>query len=219
MAKIGVVLSGCGVFDGAEIHEATLTLFFLDRAGAEIVCMAPSVEQFDVVNHLGGESYSEKRNVLVEAARIARGDIRDVKDVDAAMLDGLIFPGGFGAAKNLCNFAVKGPDCTVNPEIERLIKAAHKAKKPMGFLCIAPVIAAKVLGSFRPQITIGNDKDTAAALEKMGARHVVSEVDGIVVDPDNLIVTTPAYMLGPSIAKVGLGIEKLVDEVMKLVGK
>jgi enhancing lycopene biosynthesis protein 2 len=219
MARIGVILSGCGVFDGAEIHEATLTLFFLDRAGAEIVCMAPNVEQFDVVNHLGGDGYSEKRNVLVEASRIARGDIKDLKDVDAAMLDGLIFPGGFGAAKNLCNFAVKGTDCTVHPELEGLIKAVHKAKKPIGFMCIAPVIAAKVLGSFNPQITIGNDQDTAAAIEKMGAKHVVSVVEDAVVDQNNLIVTTPAYMLGPSIAKVGLGIEKLVNEVLKLAGK
>lgn len=219
MARIGVILSGCGVFDGAEIHEAALTLFFLDRAGAEIVCMAPNVEQFDVVNHLGGEGYSEKRNVLVEAARIARGDIRELKDVDATMLDGLIFPGGYGAAKNLCNFAVKGADCTVHPEVEGLIKAVHKAKKPIGFMCIAPVIAAKVLGSFSPQITIGNDKDTAAAVEKMGAKHVVSTVEDIVVDQNNLIVTTPAYMLGPSIAKIGLGIEKLVNEVLRLTGK
>jgi enhancing lycopene biosynthesis protein 2 len=219
MARIGVILSGCGVFDGAEIHEATLTLFFLDRAGAEIVCMAPNVEQFDVVNHLGGGGYSEKRNVLVEAARIARGDIKDLKDVDAAMLDGLILPGGYGAAKNLCNFAVKGTDCTVHPEVEGLIKAVHKAIKPIGFMCIAPVIAAKVLGSFSPQITIGNDKDTAAAAEKMGAKHVVSAVEDVVVDQNNLIVTTPAYMLGPSIAKVGLGIEKLVNEVLKLAGK
>lgn len=219
MARIGVILSGCGVFDGAEIHEAALTLFFLDRAGAEIVCMAPNVEQFDVVNHLGGEGYSEKRNVLVEAARIARGDIRELKDVDATMLDGLIFPGGYGAAKNLCNFAVKGADCTVHPEVEGLIKAVHKAKKPIGFMCIAPVIAAKVLGSFSPQITIGNDKDTAAAVEKMGAKHVVSAVEDIVVDQNNLIVTTPAYMLGPSIAKIGLGIEKLVNEVLRLTGK
>ena len=218
MAKVGVVLSGCGVYDGAEIYEATLTLFFLDRAGAEIICMAPDVDQMDVVNHIKGEATGEKRNVLVEASRIARGVIKDIKDVKAGDIDALVFPGGFGAAKNLCNFAVKGADCTVNPGVEKLIKEMHSAKKPIGFICIAPVIAAKVLGSFNPQLTIGNDKGTAEAIEKMGGKHVVSPVENAVVDQKNKIVTTPAYMLGPNISKVALGIEKVINEVLKLAG-
>lgn len=216
MARVGVVLSGCGVFDGAEIHEATMTLFYLDRAGAEIICMAPNVDQMDVVNHIKGETMGEKRNVLVESSRIARGVIKDIQDVKASDLDALIFPGGFGAAKNLCNFAVKGPDCTINPGVEKVIKEMHAAKKPIGFICIAPVIAAKVLGSFVPQLTIGNDKGTAEAIEKMGGKHVDSPVDNAVVDQKNKIVTTPAYMLGPTISKVALGIEKVVNEVLKL---
>ena len=216
MARVGVVLAGCGVYDGAEIHEAALTLYFLDRAGAEIVCMAPDVDQMDVVNHIKGEATGEKRNVLIESSRIARGNIKDMKDVKGSDLDALIFPGGFGAAKNLCNFAVKGPDCTVNPEVERLIKEIHGAKKPVGFICIAPVIAARVLGAYSPQLTIGNDPGTAEAIEKMGAKHIVSTVDNIVVDAKNKVVTTPAYMLGPTISKVALGIEKLVSEVLKL---
>jgi enhancing lycopene biosynthesis protein 2 len=216
MARVGVVLSGCGVFDGAEIHEATLTLFYLDRAGAEIICMAPNVDQMDVVNHIKGETMGEKRNVLVEASRIARGVIKDIQDVKASDLDALIFPGGFGAAKNLCNFAVKGPDCTVYAGVEKLIKEMHAAKKPIGFICIAPVIAAKVLGSFGPQVTIGNDKGTAEAIEKMGGKHVDSPVENAVIDQKNKIVTTPAYMLGPTISKVALGIEKVVNEVLKL---
>jgi enhancing lycopene biosynthesis protein 2 len=217
MAKVGVVLAGCGVFDGAEIHEAALTLFFLDRAGAEIICMAPNVDQMDVVNHIKGESsVGEKRNVLIESSRIARGVIRDMKDVTSADLDALVFPGGFGAAKNLCNFALKGPDCAVNPEVERLIKEMHGAKKPIGFICIAPVIAAKVLGSFNPRLTIGNDPDTAGAIEKLGGEHVACTVDNIVVDTKNKVVTTPAYMLGPSISKVALGIEKLTGVLLKL---
>jgi len=218
MVRVGVVLSGCGVYDGAEIHEATLTLFFLDRAGAEIICMAPNVDQMDVVNHIKGEATDEKRNVLVEASRIARGVIKDIKDVKAGDIDALVFPGGFGAAKNLCNFAVKGADCTVNPGVEKLIKEMHSAKKPIGFICIAPVIAAKVLGSFNPQLTIGNDKGTAEAIEKMGGKHVVSPVENAVVDQKNKIVTTPAYMLGPTISKVALGIEKVINEVLKLAG-
>jgi len=216
MARVGVVLSGCGVFDGAEIHEATLTLLFLDRAGAEIVCMAPDTDQMHVVNHIKGEATGEKRNVLAESSRIARGVIKDMKDVKAVDLDALVFPGGFGAAKNLCDFAVKGADCAVNPQVERLIKEMHAAKKPVGFACIAPVIAAKVLGSFNPEVTIGNDKGTAEAIEKMGGKHVVSPVEGAVVDRKNKIVTTPAYMLGPTISKIALGIEKLIDEVLKM---
>ena len=218
MVRVGVVLSGCGVYDGAEIHEATLTLFFLDRAGAEVICMAPNVDQMDVVNHIKGEATGEKRNVLVEASRIARGVIKDIKDVKAGDIDALVFPGGFGAAKNLCNFAVKGADCTVNPGVEKLIKEMHSAKKPIGFICIAPVIAAKVLGSFNPQLTIGNDKGTAEAIEKMGGKHIVSPVENAVVDQKNKIVTTPAYMLGPTISKVALVIEKVINEVLKLAG-
>ena len=213
MKKVGVVLAGSGVMDGSEIHEATLTLYFLDRAGAEIVCMAPDVEQRDVVNHLKGEPSNETRNVLVEAARIARGNIKDIKEIKASDLDALIFPGGYGAAKNLCDFAIKGADCTVNPEVERLIKEMHEAGKPMGFICIAPVIAAKVLGA---EVTIGNDKDTAAAIEKMGGKHVVRNVDDIAFDEKNNVVSTPAYMLGPTISKVALGIEKLVNKVLEL---
>ncbi len=213
MAKIGVVLAGSGVMDGSEIHEAVLTLYFLDRSGAEIVCMAPDVNQLDVVNHLKGEPSDETRNVLVEAARIARGDIKDIKEIKASGLDALIFPGGYGAAKNLCNFAVKGADCIVNPEVERLIKEMHEAGKPIGFICIAPVIAAKVLGA---EVTIGSDKDTAAAIEKMGGKHVIREVEDIVFDGKNNVVSTPAYMLGPSISKVALGIGKLVDKVLEL---
>jgi enhancing lycopene biosynthesis protein 2 len=216
MARVGVVLAGCGVYDGAEIHEAALTLFFLDRAGADIVCMAPNVDQMDVVNHIKGEASGEKRNVLIESSRIARGNIKDMKDVRGGDLDALIFPGGFGAAKNLCNFAVKGPDCSVNPEVERLIKEMHGAKKPIGFICIAPAIAARVLGAYSPQLTIGNDQGTAEAIEKMGAKHIVSNVDNIVVDAKNKVVSTPAYMLGPTISKVAMGIEKLVSEVLRL---
>ena len=213
MAKVGVVLAGSGVMDGSEIHEAVLTLYFLDRSGAEIVCMAPDVNQLDVVNHLKGEPSDETRNVLVEAARIARGDIKDIKEIKASGLDALIFPGGYGAAKNLCNFAVKGADCIVNPDVERLIKEMHEAGKPIGFICIAPVIAAKVLGA---EVTIGSDKDTAAAIEKMGGKHVIREVEDIVFDGKNNVVSTPAYMLGPTISKVALGIGKLVDKVLEL---
>jgi enhancing lycopene biosynthesis protein 2 len=215
LPKVGVVLSGCGVYDGAEIHEAVITLLALDRAGAEIVMMSPNIPQMHVVNHLTGEeAKGEKRNVLVESARIARGKIKDMKEVKGADLDALIFPGGFGAAKNLTNFATKGAAMEVNPEVDRLFKEMF-GKKPIGLICIAPVIAAK--SGKGVSLTIGTDKNTAAALEKLGAKHVDKPVTDIVVDKKNKVVTTPAYMLGQRISEVATGIEKLVDQVLKMI--
>jgi enhancing lycopene biosynthesis protein 2 len=214
---IGVVLAGSGVQDGSEIHEAVLTLLALDRAGVKIDIMAPDVPQRHVINHLSGEQMTaESRNVLREAARIARGKIRNLNTVTVSELDGLIFPGGYGAAKNLCDYALKGINFSVNPEVARIIRAMHAAKKVQGFICIAPVIAAKVLGEFKPELTIGNDPDTAADIEKLGGRHVPRKVDEIAEDRINKLISTPAYMLGPSIAPVAQGIDKLVSRVIEL---
>jgi enhancing lycopene biosynthesis protein 2 len=213
MTKVGVLLSGCGMYDGSEVHEATMTLLFLDRAGAEVVCMAPDIAQYDVVNHISGRATGEQRQVLIEAARIARGYIRDIKQVSESELDALILPGGMGAAKNLCDFALKGEDCTVNPEVARLIREMHQAGKPIGFICIAPVIAAKVLGA---RVTIGTDRATAAAVERMGGSHVACQVGEIAVDEEEKVVSTPAYMLGPTISRIALGIEKLVAKVLEM---
>jgi enhancing lycopene biosynthesis protein 2 len=218
MAKIGVLLSGCGVFDGAEIHESVLTLLALDRAGAEIICMAPNVDQYHVINHLTQEMTDEKRNVLVESARIARGEIKDLKDVDATQLDGLILPGGFGAAKNLSDFAVKGPEATVHPEVARILGEMTAAGKPIGAICIAPATLTKALSDKKPEVTIGTDQDTGSAIEAMGGRHIQCTVDMIHMDEKNNIVTTPAYMLGPRIKDVAEGIEKLVAKVVDLTG-
>jgi enhancing lycopene biosynthesis protein 2 len=214
---VGVILSGSGFLDGAEIQEATLTLLFLDRRGAKVTAMAPNVDQMHVVDHAKGKPASgEHRNVLAEAARITRGAIADVKTVKASDLDALILPGGYGAAKNLCTFATEGVKLTVNPDVERLVHDMAAAGKPIGFICISPVIAAKVLGSRKVKLTIGNDPDTAAALNAMGAVHVDALVDQIVVDEKNKVVSTPAYMLGPSIAPVSAGIEKLVAAVLEM---
>ena len=216
--RIGVLLAGCGVFDGSEIHEATLTLYFLDKEGAEIICMAPDKYQRDVMNHVSGEPATEKRNVMIEAARIARGKIRDVGTVKAEDLDALVVPGGFGAAKNLCSFAVDGADCKVDENVAVLLRELHKNKKPIGALCIAPAIIAGVLGkTCAPEITIGCDASTAAAMEAMGARHKTAAVDEIVVDSENRIITTPCYMLAQSIKEIGAGIEKLVVKIMEMV--
>ena len=219
MLKIGVLLSGCGVYDGSEIHEAVLTLLALDRAGAEIICMAPNIDQYHVVNHITQEVMEEKRNVLLESARIARGEIKDLKDVNATDLDGLIIPGGFGAAKNLSDFAVKGPDASVHPDVKRLLSEMVETKKPVGAICIAPATLTKALSSKNPEVTIGNDKDTAAAIEAMGGQHKTCTVDMIHFDDRNKIVTTPAYMLGPGIKEVSEGIQKLVDKVLELASK
>ena len=217
MAKIGVLLSGCGVNDGSEIHEAVITMLTLDKAGAETVCMAPDVDQFDVVNHLTGEATGEKRNVLVESARIARGNIKDIRKVRAADIDGLIIPGGFGAAKNLSDFSVKGKDAVVNEDVKRLLNDMVSAGKPVGAICIAPATLTKALEEKNPEVTIGNDIGTAGAIEAMGGRHKECSVDMIHVDSNNKLVTTPAYMLGQCIKDVAVGIEKLVNKVLELV--
>lgn len=218
MSKVGVLLSGCGVYDGTEIHEAVLTLLALDRAGAEIICMAPDIDQYHVVNHITQEVMEDKRNVLLESARIARGEIKDLKDVNAADLDALIIPGGFGAAKNLSDFAVKGTDASVLPDVKRLLVEMVESEKPVGALCIAPATLTKALALKNPEVTIGNDQETASAIEAMGGQHKICTVDMIHLDNTNKVVTTPAYMLGPGIKDVAQGIQKLVDKVLELTG-
>ncbi|MFO7839679.1 MAG: isoprenoid biosynthesis glyoxalase ElbB [Desulfosalsimonadaceae bacterium] len=217
MKTVGVLLAGCGVYDGVEIHEAVITLLALDRKGAEIVCMAPDVDQYHVVNHVTGEATEEKRNVLLESARVARGEISDVAAVSADKLDALIIPGGFGAAKNLSNFAIKGKDADVHPEVSRIINSMAEAGKPIGAICISPAVVTAALRHRRPEVTIGNDYETAEAIEAMEGVHKACKVDEIHMDEKNRIVTTPAYMLGPGIKDVAGGIEKLVDKVLSLL--
>jgi enhancing lycopene biosynthesis protein 2 len=218
--KIGVILSGCGVYDGSEIHEAVITLLAIDRAGAEAVCMAPDIDQMHVVNHLTGDvAEGERRNVLVEAARIARGNIKDLAKVSAAEIDALALPGGFGAAKNLCDFAVKGPDCEVNPEVVRILREMFAAQKPVAAICIAPVILSKVLGADKVphELTIGTDEGTAEALGKMGSSHIKCPAREFVVDESIKLVSTPAYMLAGSISEAAEGIEKTIHALMKMI--
>jgi enhancing lycopene biosynthesis protein 2 len=205
------------VYDGSEIHEAVLTLLALDKAQAEAVCFAPDIPQRHVVNHLTGKvSENETRNVLVESARIARGSIRNLKDIDTMILDGLIIPGGYGAAKNLSDYAIAGAKCEVLPEVADAITRFLHSEKPVGFLCIAPVIAAKLLGPEGIEVTIGSDRQTAADIEMMGAKHIQAAVDEAIVSPGTKIVSTPAYMLGPGISDVARGIDRLVAKVLEL---
>jgi len=217
MAKVAVLLSGCGVYDGSEIYEATFTLLALEEAGAEAVCCAPDIRQAHVIDHRTGEEVAdETRSVLSEAARLARGNIKAATEINPADFEALILPGGFGAAKNLSDFAFKGPDCAVDPEVARLVRSFHETGKPVGLICIAPAVGAAVLGSKGIRLTVGNDADTAAGLEQLGAFHQDCPVDEIVVDETNKIVTTPAYMLGPTMGKVKAGIDKLVSKVLEM---
>jgi enhancing lycopene biosynthesis protein 2 len=217
MKKIGVVLSGCGVYDGSEIQEAVITLLAIDRHGCEAVCMAPNVD-LSVVNHLTTQETGEKRNVLEESARIARGNIRDVKGVTAAELDAIVFPGGFGAAKNLCDFATKGGAAQVNSDVARLLKEMASAKKPIGAVCIAPALIAAVLGKdYSPTVTIGTDAETAAEINKTGATHQECPVTECVVDKKNKLVTSPAYMLANRISEVYEGVDTCVREVIAML--
>lgn len=216
MKKIGVLLAGCGVKDGSEIHESVIALLAIDRAGAQAVFMAPNVE-LHVINHLNNEATGEKRNVLQESARIARGNIKDIAQIKASDIDALILPGGFGAAKNLSNFAMQGAQATAHPEVARLVKEVHLAKKPIGAICIAPATITAILGKdFHPSLTIGNDSGTASALEQMGAKHQNCSVREFYVDEKNKIVSTPAYMLAERVSEAAEGIEKLVKKVIEL---
>lgn len=214
--KIAVVLSGCGVYDGAEIHESVLTLLAISRRGAEAVCFAPDIKQHHVINHLTGQEAGESRNVLVESARIARGHISDLAKFDASKVDALVFPGGFGTAKNLCSFAFDGPAATVDPSVERAVKAMVAAGKPVAALCIAPALLAKILGDV--ELTIGQDEGTAAAIEKLGAKHIPTKQTEVVVDKARKIVTTPCYMLESSVAQIADGADNAVKAVLELIG-
>lgn len=216
--RVGVVLSGAGYLDGSELQESILTLLALDQAGAEVSCFAPDVPQLHVINHLTREPMPEQRNVLVESARVARSAIQDVKQAELDRLDALILPGGYGAAKNLCSFAVEGPGCSIVPEVAALLRAALAAGKPVGVMCIAPAVLAAALKEAGPavQLTIGSDAGTAQAIERMGAQHVNATPAGLVVDEAHKVVSTPAYMYNSSISTVAQGISALVQKVLEL---
>ncbi len=213
--KVAIILSGCGVFDGSEIHEAVITLLYLDKSGVHYQCYAPDVDQHHVINHITGEDTGETRNVLVESARIARGNIKPVKALKPEDYDALILPGGFGAAKNLSDFALNGAGLRVQVDVLAVAKAFAEAGKPMGLICIAPALTGRI-HTEGARCTIGNDPDTASAIEQTGAVHVNCPVDDIVVDEARKLVTTPAYMLAQSIGEAATGIEKLVNKVLEL---
>ena len=214
--KVAVVLAGCGFYDGAEVNEAVLTLLSLEQQGAEYQCFAPDIEQMHVVNHLTGEvAEGESRNVLVESARIARGNVLSLAEADAGDYGALLVPGGFGAAKNLSDFAVKGDAMTVQEDFLQFARAFHQAGKPVGLICIAPAMAAAIFGD-GVQCTIGDDAETAAAITAMGGEHITCPVDKTVVDSERKLVTTPAYMLAGGVLEAYKGISSCVKDVLSL---
>ena len=219
MTKVGVLLSGCGVNDGAEIQESVITMLALDRAGVEMVLMAPNIDQMHVINHYTGQEMNEFRNVLVESSRIARGNIKDIVEVSGNDIDALILPGGFGVTKNLCDYAMAGPECSINPDVYRLLTEVHLLRKPIGAICIAPAMMAKILSEQdeSAEMTIGSDKTTASDIKAMGSTHVLCSVTEMVVDEEKKMVSTPAYMEAKSIKEAAEGIEKLVAKVLEMV--
>ena len=215
MKSIAVILSGCGVFDGSEIHESVLTMLALSQNKAEVHYFSPNDFQPTVINHITGEEKAEKRNMMEEASRISRGKISPLSDAKAESFDAVIIPGGFGAAKNLCNFATKGVQCEINQQLLTFVQKMHQQKKPLGLMCIAPVMLPKMLNA-PVKLTIGNDAKTAEMITEMGGIHINCPVDEIVVDDEYRVVTTPAYMLAESIAQAQVGIEKLVKKVLEM---
>lgn len=215
MKTIAVILSGCGVYDGAEIHEATLSMYSIAKNGCTYKIFAPDIDQHHVVNHITGEEMNETRNVLVESARIARGAISPLSEFVAAEFDALLLPGGFGAAKNLSDWAFKGPDGTVNQEVSDAINSMADLKKPIAALCISPVIIAKVLGDV--ELTIGQDESTARGVEAVGAKHVNTNHGEVVIDKKHKVVTTPCYMLDANIVQIAEGAENVVKAMLELI--
>jgi len=213
--KIAVILSGCGVFDGAEIHESVLTMLAIAKQGAEYTLFAPDIKQHHVVNHITGNEMNEERNVMIESARIARGAIKPLSKYNVKDFDALVMPGGFGAAKNLSSFAFEGADSTVESETLRAIKETHLAQKPIGALCIAPAVIAKALGNI--EVTIGQDKGTADAIKKMGATHIQTNHGEVVLDKINKIASTPCYMLDANIIQIAEGAENVVKATIEMI--
>ncbi|KAF3694655.1 ES1 protein -like protein, mitochondrial Precursor [Channa argus] len=219
--RVAVVLAGCGVYDGSEIHEASAVLVHLSRGGASVNMFAPNIDQMHVVDHLKGEPAPEKRNVLVESARLARGDIQDLSKLNAKDHDAVIFPGGFGAAKNLCTWAVQGKDCSVNDEVKATLQAFHSEGKPIGLCCISPVLAAKIFPGCEVTVGIENDNkypdtsDTAAAIKQLGCKHVSKSVSESHVDEKNKLITTCAFMCKAPIHEIFDGIGSMVQDVLK----
>jgi enhancing lycopene biosynthesis protein 2 len=216
--RVGVLIYGAGKMDGSEVQEVVLTLLALDRAGAQIVPIAPAGNQAEVVNHqTGAADGGEQRNMLVEAARITHGGVVPLDSVEPEDLDALVIPGGLGFAKSVTTFGKDGAAFSYDPALGLLLAELHRQRKPLGFLCITPILAAKLFGAEQPRLTIGSDAGMMALIEGMGARAVPATAEEVVVDEGARIVSSPAYMVGPSVSHVAVGIATAVERVLGLV--
>lgn len=213
MKKFAVVLCGCGCYDGSEIHESVMTLLAIDRNECQYSIFAPDADQYHVINHYTKQATNEKRNMLAEAARIARGDIQPLTALKAADFDAVVFPGGFGAAKNLFTYALEGTNAVVIPEVERVVREFHAAHKPIGALCIAPVMIAKILGNIT--ITVGVDEKTIADVESFGAKHINTQQTEVIADKENKVFTTPCYMLPATISDIADCADNLIKAILE----
>lgn len=213
MKKFAIILAGCGVYDGAEIHEAVMSMFAVMKNGAEYQLFAPDIAQHHVVNHLTGTEMPETRNVLVESARIARGKIKPLTELDMRNFDAMLFPGGFGVAKNLCSFAFKGADCEVNPQVSKVVREAVSLRKPIGALCISPVLLAKILGDVT--ITVGPDEQDAKQVKAMGANHIATKHAEVIIDTKHKLFSTPCYQLDSTIVQIAEGADNIVKAMLK----
>ena len=215
MKKFALILSGCGVYDGSEIHEAVMALLAIDKCGCRVEIFAPDIKQHHVINHRTGKEMPEQRNVLIESARIARGRIRPLQELVASEFDGLVIPGGFGSAKNLSDYAFVGAKMRVLPEIEKVLREMHALNKPIGAMCISPVLLANVFGHV--ELTIGHDEQTAVDMEQMGARHKQTHGSEVVIDADYKLVSTPCYMVNAGISQIAAGAEAMIAAMIKLM--
>lgn len=213
MKRFAIIIAGCGVFDGAEIHETVLTLLAIERHNCSFQLFAPDINQAHVINHLNGTEMNETRNVLVESSRIARGQIKSLTLFKPEEFDALVFPGGFGVAKNLCDYAFKGADCNVNPQIAKAVQRVHHEGKPIGAMCIAPVLITKLLAPVK--VTIGDDERTTEHINEMGGEHIRTVATQVVIDERHKVFTTPCYMLNSSISEIADGCDNLISEMLK----
>lgn len=227
MKNIAVILSGCGVYDGSEIHESVFTLFSIDVLKGKYQCFAPNILQHHVLNHVNGEEMNENRNVMIEAARIARGNIMDVSIYDPENFDALVIPGGFGAAKNLTKWAFQGPDGEINENIKDAILQTIKANKPIVGLCMGPTVIAKALEGtgISAKLTVGSSTekspyDIAAisgGMEKIGAQAEMKSIREFSYDVENKIITAPCYMLEGSISEVQRNIHQTIEKLFEII--
>ena len=215
MYKIAIILSGCGVYDGYEIHEAVCSMLAIEQNKGSYTLFAPDKAQAHVINHLTGEVMNESRNVLTEAARIARGKIQNISELNESDFDAILLPGGYGAAKNLSNYAFEGKDMTVDTDVDRILNAFLIANKPIGALCISPVILAKLFQNIR--VTIGTDPETIGAIEFFGSKHIETSNEDVIVDTENKIVTGPCYMLNATISEIASNTNKVVKALISLI--